>query len=390
MRILLVVTSANDVFIYNFAKWLKESLDCTLDAFELYPSTSANQENSQGLFNTIESADWKSWWGKNKVTRFFFSPFMLARRLNNFVNDKQYDVIQVHGMWFYVPFANELINHTKKLYISFWGSEFNNGKVWQSHSIFAIKTKHFVSKSDGIIGAVARLKIFSAIYPGVNLYEAKLGAASMDSILSLTNNHTKEESKRYWQIPEKKVTILIGYSGKRLHNHIDIIKKLNEYSELSDKIHLLAPMTRGADSLYINEVESTLESSQFTYTLLKDRFLSDEDIAQLRYATDIVFQFATEDAYSRSIIECICAGAILIYGDWINYRQLLADDSFEAISVSNIEKGIEILKDYIDNNSKYKSFSIHNTQTGGKKFLWSECIKDWVDIYTGKKNAEVF
>lgn len=390
MRILLVVTSANDVFIYNFAKWIKESLDCTLDAFELYPSSTANQKNSRGLFDTIESANWNSWWGKNKGTRFAFSPLMIARQLDGYVSDKQYDVIQVHGMWFYVPFAKELKSHTKKLYISFWGAEYNDGKAWLSHSLFARKAKRFVGKSDGIIGTIARLKMMSTIYPGVNLYEAKLGAASMDMILSLTNNHTKEESKQYWRIPEEKVTILIGYSGKRLHNHLDIIKEFNRCPELSSKIHLLAPMTRGADPLYINEVESALESSIFTYTLLKDRFLTDEEVAQLRYATDMVFQFAVDDAYSRSIIECMCAGAVLIYGDWINYKQLLADDNFEAIAVSNIEQGIELLKDYFDNNNKYKDIGIHNIQTGGKKFLWSECIKDWVDIYTGKKNAEVF
>lgn len=390
MRILLIVTGANDVFIYNLAKWLKKSLDCSLDAFELFSSTTANQENSEGLFETVETANWQSWWGNNKLTRFVLSPIMIARQLDRFVSDKHYDIIHVHGVWFYVPFTKKLKKHAGKLFISFWGSEHVTGTVWKSHKIFDMKLKRFVNRVDGITGTKARFDVYHRLYPNTKLYQAKLGAASMERLLYLNQTQSKEDSKRYWQIPTGKITILIGYSGKRLHNHLGIISEFNKHPELVDKVHILAPMTRGADAVYVKEVESALETSLFSYTLLKDRFLSDEDIAQLRYATDIVFQFASSDAYSRSIIECICAGAILIYGDWINYRQLLEDDDFKAIAVSNIEKGIDVLKDFIDNNNKYKSISIHNIQTGGKKFLWSECIKDWVDIYTDKKNAEVF
>lgn len=390
MRILLVVTSANDVFIYNMVKWLKKSLDCSLDAFELYPSAAANQEDSGIFFDTIETAHWDSWWGKNKLSRFVFSPIMIARQLDNYVSDKHYDIIHVHGMWFYVPFVKKLKDHADKLFVCFWGSEWDNGKVWSSHKLFSTKLTQFMKKVDGIVGAYSRLKLFHELYSHVALYQAALGAASMDRIIELTQKNAKKESKKYWSIPEDKVTIIIGYSGKRLHNHLGIIEGFNKHPELSDRVHLLAPMTRGAGADYVAEVENALEKSVFTYTLIKDRFLSDEDIAQLRYATDVVFQFASCDAYSRSIIESICAGAILIYGDWINYKPLLSDDGFEACDVKDIDKGISVLKDYIQARDKYQMIAEHNIQNGGRKYLWSECIKNWVDIYTGKKNAEVF
>lgn len=390
MRILLIVTSANDVFIYNMAKWLKKSIDCTLDAFELYAASTANQEDSKGLFNTVETAHWDSWWGKNKLTRFVFSPIMIARQLDKFVSDKQYDIIHVHGVWFYVPFTNKLKEHARRLFISFWGSENVSGTVWNSHKIFDRKLKRFLKSVDGITGTKARLEVFHHLYPKTSLYQAKLGAASMERILELNQIQTKAVSKKYWNISEDKITVLIGYSGKRLHNHLEIIKEFTKHPEVKDRIHILAPMTRGADVSYVGEVESALEDSSLSYTLLKDRFLSDEDIAQLRFATDIVFQFASRDAYSRSIIECICAGAILVYGDWIKYQQLLSDDHFEAIVATDIEQGIEIVQDYIQSKDKYLAIAERNIHSSGKKFLWSECIKDWVDIYTDKKNAEVF
>lgn len=389
-RILLIVTSASDVFIHNMAKWLKKSMDCTLDAFELYPSSSANQESESSCFNIIETANWNSWWGQNRITRFICSPVIIARQLDRFVNDKQYDVIHVHGLWFYVPLTRELKKHTEKLFVTFWGSEYKNGKVWMSHSLFEKRACDFIYSVNGIVGAKARLKELSILFPNIKMYQANLGAASMETIVSLTQTRTKEESKQYWNIPVNKITVLIGYSGKKLHNHLEIISSFNSHPELVDYVHFLAPMTRGAESNYIYDVENALKSSPFSYTLLKDRFLTDEDIAQLRYATDIVFQFATTDAYSRSIIESICAGAILIYGDWIKYRELLADDHFEAFAVNSIEKGIEMLHDYISFKDKYKKISNQNIDYGGKKYLWSKCINDWVDIYNGVKNAEVF
>ena len=392
-KILLIGTSASDVFIHNMAKWLKRSMDCTVDAFELYPSSTANQESgSSSLFNVIETAKWtSSWWGRNKITRFICSPVKIAQQLDRFVSDKHYDVIHVHGVWFYVPLTRELKKHTEKLFVSFWGIEYKGGEIWRSHSLYEKKNRDFIDSVDGIVGTKARFKEFSIWFPNTKMYQACLGAASMDAIVSLTQTRTKEESKQYWNIPVNKITVLIGYSGKSLHNHLEIISAFNNHPELVDYIHLLAPMTRGAESSnYINDVENALKSSPYSYTLLKDRFLTDEDVAQLRYATDIVFQFATSDAYSRSIIECICAGAILIYGDRINYKELLADDHFEAFVANNIEKGIEILHDYISSQDKYKKISNHNMECGGKKYLWSECIKDWVDIYNGVKNAEVF
>lgn len=390
MKILLIVTSGSDVFVHNYAKWLEKTLDCTIDAFELYPSSKANQKDSSGIFKKVETANWDSWWGKNKITRFLCSHYGVANQLDRFLSDKEYDIIHVHGVWFYVPFVKTLKIHTRKLFVSFWGAEYKNGKVWKSHRIFESKLKSFIRNVDGIINTKARLDELHTLYPTTKLYHAILGAASMETILELDKVETKESAKNYWGIPDDKITVLIGYSGKKIHNHLEIINEFHNHPNLLEKIHLLAPMTRGANTNYADEVEIALSNSGFSYTLMKDRFLSDNDIAQLRRATDIVFQFANSDAYSRSIVECICAGALLIYGNWINYNKFLSDDGFAAIEVENINKGIEVLKDFLYSKDKYRAMCASNMKIGGKKFLWSECIKDWVDIYTGNQNAEVF
>lgn len=390
MRILFVVTSANDVFVYNLAKWIRASLDCTLDAYELNPSSTTNQMDSTGLFNLVETASWNSWWGKNKVTRFVLSSTMIARQLDAFVGDKYYDVIHVHGVWDYIPLTKSLKTRTDKLYVSFWGSELMISKICFSHKLYYAKTQRFIDTVDGITGARERLRMLHEHFPQAHMYETRLGIASLDNIIRLVKCEPKGDSKQFWQIPNEKVSLLIGYSGKRLHNHIYIINELKKHPELSDKIHLLAPMTRGSAPDYIKEVERSLNQSGFSYTLIKDRFLSDEEVAHLRRATDIVFQFADRDAYSRSIIESLCAGALLIYGNWIKYQNLLNDDGFEAVESESVDNGVAIINDFIEQPNKYESLIERNLSVGYQKYLWSECIKGFVDLYTGKKDAEVF
>jgi len=390
MKILLVVSSANDIFIYNLAKWLKLSINCSLDAFELNSSSSAHQEDSSSLFDNIGLASKNKWWMKLKLFRFVFSPISFSKQLDGFVSQKRYDVIHIQGVWSYIPLTQKLKSNTEKLFVSFWGNEHLMGKIWSSHVIYDYKLKKFIKSVDGITGATARLQIMHKLFPQTPLYECRLGIASLDQIEILNKTYTKDNSKKYWHMPTNKTSVLIGYSGKRIHNHIEIIHELKKHVDLYDKIHLLAPMTRGATTSYIKEVEMALSMSGYSYTLIKDKFLSDDEIARLRHSTDIVLQFAQNDAYSRSIIESICAGAIMIYGNWINYKDLLANDNFEAIEANSISDGIRILENYIVSPEKYTTIGERNTSVGCKQFLWSECIKDFVSIYKGRKDVEVF
>ena len=45
MKLLLVVGCANDIFVYNYAKWLKKSMDVSIDVFEFFPSSQQGYGN---------------------------------------------------------------------------------------------------------------------------------------------------------------------------------------------------------------------------------------------------------------------------------------------------------------------------------------------------------
>ena len=220
-------------------------------------------------------------------------------------------------------------------------------------------------------------------FPGFKgvFYDANLGSSPLEALYDLMQRENKKESKKALNIPTDKQCVLIGYSGKALHQHIAIISEFIKHPELTRSIHILAPMTRGADANYVEKVRSVLDDSGYTYTLIEGRFLNDIEVAQLRNATDITLQLAKTDGFSRSILECLCAESLLIYGEWLGYHRHLKPNGFDGICVKSIEEGIGAIPELLTNYSKYDEMLKANHESGKVKYMWSECIKDWVNAY---------
>ena len=140
-------------------------------------------------------------------------------------------------------------------------------------------------------------------------------------------------------------------------------------------------MTRGADTNYIEKVKQALGNSGYEFTLLSGRYLSDKEIAQIRNATDIVLQLSLFDGFSRSIIECLCAKSVVIYGNWLGYEQYMGPSSYMGVEVSSIENGITKLVEVVNNIDSFSPILEKNHEFGRHHTMWSECIKDWVNVY---------
>ena len=205
------------------------------------------------------------------------------------------------------------------------GGELIEQKILYSTTIYRHYLKQLVKQADFIIndkeGKANTLKQFP--YFKGEYRAGSYGSAPIEALYDLMKFEKKETSKQSLGISVGKLTILIGYSGKRLHQHLPIISALAQHDELKNKVHILAPMTRDADTDYIESVKQALDNSGYEFTLLSGRYLSDKEIAQIRNATDIVLQFSLFDGFSRSIIECLCAKSVVIYGNWLGYEQYM-------------------------------------------------------------------
>lgn len=385
MKILLVAGNANDIFITAMTKWLKATMpDTTVDIFSFYLNDLQCKNTYYDNMGYVKNDAFIF-----KIPKFGkeFFHFYASRELKKFLKNKHYDVIHCH--WIVPPLVltRNIHKHCNKLFITFWGREYALFKIFYSHKFYKKQLDRFITEVDYFINSKTyKAKIFS-IYPELEnkFFEGYLGSTPLEELYNLVKTESKTYSKKKLSIETTKTTVLIGYSGKTLHRHIPIIKELAKREELKEKIHLLAPMTRGASSDYCDKVDAALKDSGFTYTLLRDRFLSDEEVARIRNATDITLQLSTTDAFSRSIIECLCAKSILIYGDWLNYKEDLEDEKLLAHPVASIEEGVDYMTTILNKLDEFAEETEQNHNNGKIRNLWKYCIKNWVDAYINTK-----
>lgn len=383
MKILLVVEASNDVFIYNYAKWLKKSLDCVIDVFEFIDNNT--QGFSKEYYDHVFSANCNRWFKDIIGVRSVLGAHYKSHDLSLFLSDKKYDIIHCHWLMPATVLTNNYREHTNNFFATFWGGE-ERLKILFSHKIYSYYLDKFLKNVDCLIGSKTSCnsKIITHPYLKDKCRYGNLGSAPLEFLYNIIDTKSEDSPKEYWEIPTYKKTVLIGYSGKALHQHIKIVNEINTHFKKRESIHLLVPMTRGASADYINKVECVLKQSGLSYTLLRDRFLSDKEIAWLRSATDITLQFSLFDDFSRSVVECFCAKSVVLYGDWLeNYDEHLSAYDFRGVKVHSIKSGIQKLDEIIEHWNDYTQMTEENSQKGRNSSLWSECIKPWVEAYKG-------
>lgn len=379
MKLLLIVGSANDIFIYNYAKWLKLSMDVSIDVFEFYPSTQQGYGNE--YYDNVFSAS--GYLLPIKRGKGVIDSIVRSYNLSSFLKRRYYDIIHIHWVVAPVVMQGSFKKHCNKLVMTFWGGEMNEQRILYSRFFYRLFLNHLSKQVDGIINSSSgKQQILNNVphYQGL-FYSASLGSAPLESLYDKMIIETREDSKKKLLLPTDKIIVLIGYSGKSIHRHIPIIKEIAKQTILKDKLHLLAPMTRGASPSYISSVENELSLSGLTYTIISNRFLSDDEVATVRNSTDVVLQLSEWDGFSRSIVECLCAKSVLIYGDWLGYDSYLDSSGFKGIKVSSIEDGVAKLAEVIGFFDIFNSMVELNHINGRKQAIWSECINDWINAY---------
>ena len=382
MRVCIVVDTADSVFAYNYAKWLKiKEPNISVSAIEMVGSKTSDGANHFDEILTIIPRKGNRYVNYLKRNLLFIHQWKLKRTLKG----RQFDVVHFQGL-----LPPDLVSvdifkkHCQKTCATFWGGEFKVKKMYWSHGLYLLYLSKFLSKIDCVINSapyLEKLQSKNILGANVRLFSASLGSAPMEALNTLMLSHSKKYSKEVLDCPSDKISVLIGYSGKKLHQHIPIIEVLAKYDNFKGKIHLLLPMTRDATGEYTEKVEDVAKKSGYSYSLLKNKLLSEDEVANLRYATDVVLQLSLYDGFSRSILECMFAKAIVIYGGWLGYDEHLQFYHYEAVKVDCIEGAIPILNDIINNPDKYSCICETNHINIGKKGLWSSCINDWLKSY---------
>ena len=185
MKILLIVGSANDIFITNMTKWLKVSMpDSTIDIFEFYPT---NKQEENVYLDNLYSPDTNIWYNKIKGLRIITLPFYLSKELKKFLKGKYYDIIQCHWITPPLVLTRNIHKHCNKLFATFWGGELENLKILYSKKIYKKNLEIFISQIDYIINSNGLKNTISKRYPilAEKHIEGVLGSAPLEELYKL-------------------------------------------------------------------------------------------------------------------------------------------------------------------------------------------------------------
>jgi hypothetical protein len=373
---LLIIGPSDHQLLKNLVKTLQNhDKELRIDAvsFPRYFNNSGRIYNQ--VFNLSDNFPYL----KNiPVLRIFYFILNLNKSLNSL---DSYDHISIHFVRYFYFFSIRIIlKKTSFLSVSFWGSDY-----YRINRIKKYLLKRLLNRAERITCANEEMiiKIGHELNIKKNRFTiSRFGLQPLMHISEIMSKNSKEQEKHKLGFG-KKILVTIGYSAHRSQQHIEVIKSLNLIEQfLPSNILLLFPMTYGDfnSKKYIQEVENILAKSTLNYIIYK-KFMSDENIASIRYASDIMIQVNVTDQFSGSMQEHLFAENIIITGEWLPYTTLKSAGIF-FLEVSALNQiGDKLLysianrKDLLlkckDNKSLINNFS-----------GWENTIQSWLKLYS--------
>lgn len=364
-KVITILGDGNSIHLFGY---IQNAIDFTLyKIILLTPEIRNDKYNSVYIEKGVKIINYHKnipgYISKNKIFR---RVNVILNILTNMRLEKS-DFIHVH-------FANIeqciiariLTKKNSKLIISFWGSDLlraNNKTKKIVHK--CLKKSHKITLLTEVM-----LDKFQETY--LNKFNDKIlitkfGDQIFDYIKEIEDYYTKEDCKKYFDINQNKVSIAIGYNGIKEQQHLLVLEqiaKLNE--ETKEKMTLLLQMGNASKDYFVS-VKNILDHIQCDYRIITD-YLTEKDVAILRKSADIFINAQITDALSGSMQEYIYAGALVINGEWLNYKELEANnircltfssfDEIQTILLNMIDKKAEKNDDFVkklDNISSWKA-----------------------------------
>ena len=181
-------------------------------------------------------------------------------------------------------------------------------------------------------------------------------------------------------MPENSLVITCGYYQKPEQQHLKLLKSIVTIKDKLPVNYLFVfPMTYPGNRDYISTVEEFLIKNKLKYKLFKT-WLSNNEVALLRKASEIMISVMKNDQFSGALLEYIYTGNLIITGSWLPYKKLDELRIFRYKVDTVDEVGNTLIKSISEINTKRKLFKINSKII--QKFVTDENpIEKWINKY---------
>jgi hypothetical protein len=224
------------------------------------------------------------------------------------------------------------------------------------------------------------MAVFGHIYDN-KIKTIRFGIESFDVIKNIRNLEDQKTSRARLGLPTEKIILAIGYNGSPYQQHLLIIEQLARINpEILERVFIVIQMTYGnSDTRYKEEVRKKIRSITDNFIIF-DRFMQVEDIMRLRVSTDIFIHGQTTDALSVSFQEYIYAGAIVLNGKWLKYKEL-EGRGIRYIEYESFNEIPSLLSDIISNLEKYRLLFFNNIDILREFSSVQAVSQEWYNLY---------
>lgn len=292
----------------------------------------------------------------------------------------RYDIIHVHYLDKFKGRAIKFFRKRATLIVgSFWGTDLLDEAQRMKRENY-----DFLGYYDKVTVSTTYLKEqFKLQFPNYDcqkLFLVKFGVSRFDSIRELQGRYSKPDVKKELGILPEKWVITIGYNGSLGQQHLKVVEALKGLSKgVREKSVFVLPVTYPADlnlKHYFDEVEMVLKKLELNYIVV-EKYLTDVEVARLRYASDIFIHAQITDAFSASVQEYLYAGSILINPKWIKYGEL-KKSGIKYYEYSEFNEIPEIIENIFlgskVNNQEVKDLLWEMSS-------WQAVKKNWLKLY---------
>lgn len=379
----LIIGNRSHQFIYNYVKTLKMAYpDLHLKVDVISQDSSDTSFSSDRFYDNIYTLTVPCVLRKIRLLKILYQHILFRKYIRKL---DYYDVVHIHYIENIIvrdiSFFSKYIRG--KLIVSIWGSDFLRASEGRKRNMAVLfnRADYITIASDKVIEEFKAYYQRSSFLSKIVL--CRFGLEPLESLIPILKSGVNSRiSKSKIGLCADKIVITIGYNASRLQHHIDIIENIEQFSLLfpfHDKIEFLLPMTYPIDTEYIGVIKKTILNSKFHYNVI-EQFLSDEDIAHLRVASDIFIQLQPTDMLSGSMLEHLSTGNLVITGSWLPYDCL---DNWNIIlyKINKLDAVAEKLYSVLCDYSVCREKCLKNKEAIIERFRWKNVIGDWISLY---------
>ena len=310
---LLFVGNADNPLLVDLALELKRLRPrAVIDIISERPS---RHPQAQAAFDNVRFPAADSRWRSVRGIKFIWYLIAYSRLLASMPD--VYDAVHVFylsGIW--GALADRLARKGRRLVVTLFGSDiYRTSRLMKpfQRRLLLRASRITASNADTLANAHGTFDL-----TGRDRRIVRFGLRPLD-LLAGMRNIERSTHKGSLGIPADRTLVVAGTNASRRQHHVDIIAAVRALpEEQRDRVFMIVPMTMGGDAEYIKEVRSACVESGLEHRIITE-LMTNEELARLRCATDVMIQVQPTDQLSGAMQEHLFAGSVVITGAWLPY-----------------------------------------------------------------------